>query len=218
MSILFVLLMFLLIMSISYLRRPQESVKADLPVRPKLLRMGRELGFEVPQGYSFHPGHTWAFKESPENARVGLDAFVTSLVGGIDRIETVGPNRWIRQGQKLATIHGANTVIDLVSPIEGVVTALNNEVLADPSLITRDPYNQGWLATIKSPDLAINQKNLIQGPMIAPWMQNNVVRLNGMIAQMAPAYAQDGGVPVRGLLQQLPADLRENIVKELFLS
>jgi hypothetical protein len=54
--------------------------------------------------------------------------------------------------------------------------------------------------------------------MVAPWMQNSVARLNGMLAQMAPAYAQDGGLPVRGLLKQIPAELRQNIVKELFLS
>lgn len=149
---------------------------------------------------------------------MGLDAFVTDLLGEIERIDAVAPNRWIRQGQKFATVHGAGTSIDLLSPVEGVVTAVNNDALQDPALITRDPYNHGWLAMVKSPDLAINQKNLVQGPMIAPWMQNSVSRLNGMLAQLAPSYAQDGGLPIRGLLKQLPADLRQNIVKELFLS
>jgi glycine cleavage system H lipoate-binding protein len=218
MSILFVLLMFLLIMSISYLRRPQEALKAELPGRPRLPRVDRELGFEIPQDYCFHPGHTWALKESSENARIGLDAFVTGMLGSIDRIDTVAPNRWIRQGQKFATVHAAGTAIDLLSPVEGVVTAINSDAVQDPDRITGDPYNNGWLAIIKSPDLAINQKNLVQGAMVAPWMQNNVVRLNSMLAQMAPAHAQDGGLPVRGLLKHLPADLRQNIVKELFLS
>jgi glycine cleavage system H lipoate-binding protein len=220
MSILFVLLMFLLIMSISYFRRPQIALSPtmELPALARAPRLERELGFEIPQGYCFHPGHTWASKESPENARIGLDAFVSNLVGEIERIDAIAPNRWIRQGQKFATIHGAGTSIDLLSPVEGVVTAINNDALQDPALIVRDPYNHGWLATVKSPDLAINQKNLVQGPMIAPWLQNSVTRLNGMLAQLAPSYAQDGGLPIRGLLKQLPAELRQNIVKELFLS
>jgi glycine cleavage system H lipoate-binding protein len=218
MSILFVLLMFLLIMSISYFRRPQVMQNAELPARSRVPRIERELGFEIPQGFCFHPGHTWASKESPEIARIGIDGFVTDLVGTIDRIETIGPNRWIRQGQKFASIHGAGTSIDVLSPVEGVVTAINSDALQDPAVVARDPYNNGWLATVKSPDLVINQKNLVQGPMVAPWMQNSVARLNGMLAQMAPAYAQDGGLPVRGLLKQIPAELRQNIVKELFLS
>jgi len=218
MSILFVLLMFLLIMSISYFRRPQVMQNAELPARSRVPRIERELGFEIPQGFCFHPGHTWASKESPEIARIGIDGFVTDLVGTIDRIETIGPNRWIRQGQKFASIHGAGTSIDVLSPVEGVVTAINGDALQDPGVVARDPYNNGWLATVKSPDLVINQKNLVQGPMVAPWMQNSVARLNGMLAQMAPAYAQDGGLPVRGLLKQIPSELRQNIVKELFLS
>src|SRR6185369_7909525 len=218
MSILFVLLMFLLIMSISYFRRPQVMQNAELPARSRVPRIERELGFEIPQGFCFHPGHTWASKESPEIARIGIDGFVTDLVGTIDRIETIGPNRWIRQGQKFASIHGAWTSIDVLSPVEGVVTAINSDALQDPAVVARDPYNHGWLATVKSPDLLINQKNLVQGPMVAPWMQNSVARLNGMLAQMAPAYAQDGGLPVRGLLKQIPEELRQNIVKELFLS
>ena len=54
--------------------------------------------------------------------------------------------------------------------------------------------------------------------MVAPWMQNNVTRLNGMLAGPAPALMQDGGDPIPGLLTQLNAELRQSVVKEFFLS
>jgi glycine cleavage system H lipoate-binding protein len=220
MSILFVLLMFLLIMSISYFRgvQNQPAVKPELLARPQAPRVERELGFEVPQGYCFHPGHTWVLREGSENARVGLDSFAANLVGKIDRIEVAGPNRWVRQGQKLMTIHGAGASLDLLSPVEGVVTAVNHDALQDPTLLSRDPYKDGWVAIVKSPDLALNQKNLVQGTMVAPWMQNNVMRLNGMLAQLSPALAQDGGLPVVGLLARLNSELRQKVLKEFFLS
>jgi glycine cleavage system H lipoate-binding protein len=218
MSILFVLLMFLLIMSISYLRQPQEQAARPEAWKAQTPRIGRELGFEIPQGYCFHPGHTWVMKESTENARVGVDSFATNLLGKIDHIDVVGPNRWVRQGQKLMTISSGETTVDLLSPVEGVVTAINNEALQDPNLVTRDPYKDGWLAMVKSPELAINQKNLVQGPMVAPWMQNNVTRLNATLAQLSPALAQDGGVPVNGLLPRLATDLRAKLLKDIFLS
>lgn len=220
MSILFVLLMFLLIMSISYFRgvKVQPAAKPELRAGPSAPRMEREYGFAIPQDYCFHPGHTWVMKEAPENARVGLDSFAANLLGKIDRIEVIGPNRWVRQGQKLMTVHGGGTVLDLLSPVEGVVTAINHDAVQDPSLITRDPYKDGWIAMVKSPDLAINEKNLVQGPMVAPWMQNNVTRLNGMLAQLSPALAQDGGLPIGGLLARVTPELRQKLVKEFFLS
>lgn len=220
MSILFVLLMFLLIMSISYFRGPKlkPAVKPGMAVVPQAARVERELGFDVPQGYCFHPGHTWARKETSDIARVGIDAFAANLIGQVDRIEIVGPNRWVRQGQKLVTLHAAATSLDLLSPVEGVITEINRDALDDPGSVTRDCYNVGWIAVVKAPDLAVNQKNLVQGTMVAPWMQNNIARLTGMLAQLSPNMAQDGGVPLKGLLGQVSAELRQKLAKEFFLA
>ena len=220
MSILFVLLMFLLIMTFSYFRQPNEqaAVRTEVWGKAQTPRLQREMGFDIPQGFCFHPGHTWVKKESPENARVGIDNFATSLLGKIDRIDVMAPNRWVRQGQKLMTIVSGDTMVDLLSPVEGVITAINNDAMQDPNLVARDPYKDGWVAMVKSPDLAINQKNLVQGPMVAPWMQNNVTRLNATLSQLSPSLAQDGGVPVSGLLPKLAPDLRKRLLKDIFLS
>jgi glycine cleavage system H protein len=137
-------------------------------------------------------------------------------MGKIDHIEVRGADRWVRQGQKLITLSSNGTSIDLLSPVEGVVTAVNNDVLQDPSLVTKDPYENGWIAMVKSPDLKVNQRNLIQGSMVAPWMQNNLARLNAMLAP-SPALAQDGGHPISGLLPQLAPEVRQKVVKEFFV-
>ena len=101
MSILFVLLTFLLIMSITYFRRqpnaPAMAAKDDVWSRPKAPVLTKEMGFEIPNGYAFHPGHTWVHDEGRQNARVGVDAFTANLLGKIDRIELGGLNRWVRQ-------------------------------------------------------------------------------------------------------------------------
>jgi len=216
MSILFVLLMFLLVMSISYFRTRQEVV-AEVRPGPQAPRMQREYGFSIPDGYCFHPGHTWVMREGSEIARVGVDSFATNLLGKIDQVEVAGVNRWVRQGQKLVTLKGGGATFEMVSPVEGVVTAVNKDAIEDPSVIGRDPYQNGWLAVVKSPDLAMNQKNLVQGGMVAPWLQNSVTRLNGMVAQLAPTMAADGGLPMAGLLTRVEPELREKLAKEFLL-
>ena len=217
MSILFVLLMFLLVISISYFRTRKEP-PAQPPAGPRPPRMEREYGFQIPQGYCFQPGHTTVFKEGPETARVGVDSFAVNLLGKVDHIDVVGENRWVRQGQKLMTITSGGATVDLLSPVEGVVTSLNDDALQDPSVIAHDPYQKGWIAMVKSPELAINQRNLVQGAMVAPWMQNSVTRLNGMVAQLAPTMAADGGLPITGLLVRVEPELRRMLAKEFFLS
>ena len=220
MSILFVLLTFLLIISLSTLRRAQDKAvaKPEVWAAPSTPRMEREYGFEIPQDYCFHPGHTWVLKEGPETARVGVDTFATNLMGKIDRVEVAGLNRWVRQGQRLVKVVSGGTSLELLSPVEGVITAVNHEVLQNANLITDDPYKNGWIAMVKSPDLAVNQKNLVQGTMVAPWLQQSIARLNGMMAQLSPGMAQDGGLPVKGLLSKVTPELRQKLVDEFFLS
>jgi hypothetical protein len=99
-----------------------------------------------------------------------------------------------------------------------VITSINRDAIEDPSVIGRDPYQGGWIAMVKSPDLTTNRKNLVQGGMVAPWLQNSVTRLNGMVTQLAPTMAADGGLPVAGLLQRVLTDVREKLVKEFFLA
>jgi len=219
MSILFVLLMFLLVMSISYFRTRQEVVfRPAAQPRSQPARLQREYGFSIPEGYSFHPGHSWVRKESAEKARIGLDSFAGNLIGRIDAIDVMGLNRWVRQGQKIATLRSGEFTIELVSPVEGVVTAVNRDLAEDPSLLSRDPYERGWIALVKSPDFALNQKNLVQGAMVAPWLQNSVSRLNGMVGQLAPTQAADGGLPIAGLLLRVAPELRTRLLKEFFLA
>jgi hypothetical protein len=116
------------------------------------------------------------------------------------------------------TLKSGGQSFELVSPIEGVVTAVNKDAVEDPSVIGRDPYQAGWIAIVKSPDVVMNQKNLVQGGMVAPWLQNSVTRLNGMVAQLAPTMAADGGLPVAGLLTRVSDETREKLVKEFLLA
>ncbi len=221
MSILFVLLTVIIVMSVNYLYLhvpKRASLETRAPIRLRAPILAKEAGFSIPQGYSFHPGHTWVLRDGGENARVGLDKFAADLVGSIERIEVANSNRWIRQGQRLATVHSDGLALDVLSPIEGVVVAVNDEVVKDPALAAQDPYKNGWIATVKCPDFPTNQKNLLQGPMVAPWMHYNVSRLNAALAQMNPEFAQDGGAPLSMVLQNIEPAARHKLIKDFFLN
>ncbi len=127
-------------------------------------------------------------------------------------------NRWVRQGQPLCTITLGDRSVDLLCPVEGVLVSVNHEVLKNPNLAIEDPYRNGWLCAIKAPEMATNIKNLLQGPIVMPWMQNSLARVAAMVQQLTPALAQDGGLPVKGLLFQVDADVQHKLVTEFFLT
>jgi len=221
MSILFVLLTFLLILSFQYFRREQAPAPAVQVAPFKKMtapKMVTVAGMEVPENYAFHPGHTWVRDEGQQNARVGLDAFASNLIGAVDSIEPAELNRWVRQGQRLCTLKKGEQSVDVLCPVEGVMVSLNYEVLKDPKLLAEDPYKNGWLGVVKAPELSINLKNLLRGPMVPAWMQNSIQRVGGMMQELSPALAQDGGLPVRGLYFQLDPKMQRQVAKEFFLS
>jgi glycine cleavage system H lipoate-binding protein len=208
-------------MSITYYTRqdrPADVVKPAVFASPAQPRLTRDYGFEVPQGYCFHPGHTWVLDEGRQNARIGMDSFAANLFGKIDRVEVAGLNRWVRQGQKVWSVTRDGVTVDMVSPVEGVVISVNADVLRDPNTLAKDPYKDGWVAVIKSPDLSTNVNNLVRGTFVGPWMQNSVRRVNALATQAVGATAQDGGVPISGLLTQVEPGLRQQMVKEFFLT
>ncbi len=218
MSILFVLLMFLVVLTITYFRGREEPLPARVSVPLPHPQTRHELGFEIPVNYCFHPAHTWAMREARDSARMGVDGFTANLLNQVDSVVVTAEQRWVRQGQKLLTLNSNGQTLDMLSPLEGVVTAVNPEVLKDPGLLMRDPYNAGWVCTIKSPDLETNLRNLVQGPMVASWMQNNISRLSQMLGSANASLAQDGGVPLRGVLAALPPEMRRKVVAEFFLT
>jgi glycine cleavage system H lipoate-binding protein len=222
MSILFVLLTFLLILTVMYFRRPETAAVNALPTAPvkKIVSptLMKQAGFDVPEGYCFHPGHTWVTDEGHQNARVGIDAFAGNLFGEIDSIQVTDLNRWVRQGQPLCTVTPEGRSIELLSPIEGVLVSINHEVLKNPNLIIDDPYKNGWLCVVKAPEMTTNVRNLLQGPVVLPWMQNSLARIGAMVQQLTPALAQDGGLPVKGLLFQVDNSTLHELVREFFLT
>ena len=129
MSILFVLLTFLLILTVMYFRKPQtaedalqvangQQVPAPMHDAVRRIRNSPRAMLSIPDT----PG---LIDEGHQNARIGLDAFAANLFGQIDSIDFAELNRWVRQGQRLCTITRGDRKVELLSPVEGVLTSIN---------------------------------------------------------------------------------------------
>ena len=175
-------------------------------------------GFQVPENLRYHPGHTWALSEGPSLVRVGLDDFASKLIGQVQRIALPQRGQWIRQGQKIATIFRDGVAVDMVSPIEGSVSDVNDMISANPALTQKDPYGEGWLVTVQSPDAKTNFRNLLSGALARWWTEESAGRLQRKMPMLAGALAQDGGVAMHNLTDQIPNQEWAAIAKEFFLS
>src|SRR4029077_8555848 len=182
MTVLLVLLTFVTFLLIDHFHsRKQVVVQPALQAakHPASPRLAPSLvgGFQVPEKLRFHPGHTWALSESPSLVRIGMDEFASKLAGKVERIALPQRGPWIRQGQKVWTLHRDGAAVDMVSPIEGSVADINEAVVRDPDLARRDPYGEGWLLSVQSPDAKTNFRNLFGGPLARGGTQETAIPL-----------------------------------------
>jgi glycine cleavage system H protein len=226
MTVLLVLFTFAAFLLIDYFRtRNAAVVQPVLQVAPAkhdaLPRLQPALvgGFAVPENLRYHPGHTWALSESPNLVRVGMDDFASKLTGKVEKITLPQRGQWIRQGQKMCTLYRDDVAVDMVSPIEGTVSDINQALMNDPKLALSDPYGEGWLVTVQSPDAKTSFRNLLGGPLARWWTEESASRLQRhMPMAMAGALAQDGGVAINDVSTQIPDQEWLPLAKEFFLS
>jgi glycine cleavage system H lipoate-binding protein len=228
MTVILVLCTFAIFLAIDHFRSRNAIAEATLHVgaaksdiaAPRL-QPALVGGFAVPENLRFHPGHTWALSESPSLVRIGMDDFASKLTGKLESIALPQRGQWIRQGQKVCTIHRDGVAVDMVSPIEGTVSDVNQAVEQNPKLALSDPYGDGWLVTVNAPDAKTSFKNLLSGPLARWWMEESASRLQRRIPAtmaFAGALAQDGGVAVNNVSAELPDQEWLPLAKEFFLS
>ncbi len=175
-------------------------------------------GFQLPAFLAYHAGHGWVMKEAPKLVRIGMDDFAARLLGEIDAIELPARGRWLRQGERGWTVTRGNHRFEILSPIEGEVVDVNEEIVKDPRQLRADPYGVGWLLEVQAPAGDANLKNLLHGRLAQHWMEESVMTLYSKINGAAGVHLQDGGHAVGDVLAQVSEERWDKLVRELFLS
>jgi glycine cleavage system H protein len=95
--------------------------------------------------------HEWV-KLDGEIAVSGITDYAQSELSDIVMVEPPAKGKTIKGGEPVGTIEAVKAVTDLYGAISGEVIEVNDKVIADPSIINKDPYGEGWLYKMKITD------------------------------------------------------------------
>ena len=157
-----------------------------------------EHEFALPGGVFISAGHVWANVTVPGLVRVGIDDFARKMIGRIDAIEFPEKGRELKKGDRLSTIRQGERTAIFKSPITGKVHALNLELAQNLQWLEKQPYEKGWICSLKPDQLATELENLKIGEKAATWYQQEIKRVRELLA---PA----SGNGQNGHLAELPA-------------
>ena len=116
--------------------------------------------------------HMWARVEG-NKVQVGLDAFGLTATGGNTQYIKVKPaGAKAKAGKPFGSIEAGKYIGPLRAPVNGVISEVNQKILAKPDLVNSDPYGEGFFIFIEASDLEEDLKSLVSGAeKIQKWLE-----------------------------------------------
>ncbi len=110
-----------------------------------------------PEGLLYSKEHEW-LKVDGETATVGITDYAQNSLGDIVYVELPRVGQQLKQFSTIGVVESVKAVSDLYTPIGGEVIEVNAALEADPALVNRDAFGDGWLYRIKSSDASERAK------------------------------------------------------------
>ena len=161
-------------------------------------------GFNAPQGYYFHEGHTWVKVEKDSEVRIGIDDFALRLFGPFERIETPLLGRMVEQGRSDISGFREKKCAKFLSPVSGVVTSVNVDLRENGNSVGQSPYSNGWVMMVKPENLRNDIRKLMIRNETEIFLSSQVDLLYDKIEDIAGPLAVDGGFLGNDIFNQLP--------------
>lgn len=106
---------------------------------------------KVPKELLYTKEHEWILSNNNE-ATIGITDFAQSQLGDIIFLELPEIGDKIIAGEPFGEIEAVKTVSELYSPINGIVTSINENLEDAPDNINSDSYGTGWIIKVEFED------------------------------------------------------------------
>jgi glycine cleavage system H protein len=114
----------------------------------------------IPDDLLYTESHEWIKREG-NNIRVGITDHAQSELTDVVYVELPKLERQVNAKEPIAVVESVKAASDIYAPVKGAVVEANKVLEADPGLINREPYGQGWIFVLKieNPDDLKNLKD-----------------------------------------------------------
>ena len=104
-----------------------------------------------PAGLIFSKDHEWV-KLDGDVATIGISDYAQNSLGDIVYVELPRVGATLTQFAGIGVVESVKAVSDIFTPLGGEVLEINAAIEADPALVNRDPFGEGWFYKLKLGD------------------------------------------------------------------
>jgi len=102
----------------------------------------------VPDDLLYTETHEWIRREG-ENVRVGITDHAQSELTDVVYVELPKMDRQVNARDAIAVVESVKAASDIYAPVKGTVVEVNKALEADPGLLNREPFGEGWIFVLK---------------------------------------------------------------------
>lgn len=114
----------------------------------------------IPQELLYTKDHEW-IRLKGDVAITGITDFAQGELGDVVFVQLPEIGMKVEQEKAFGTIEAVKAVADVYAPLSGEIVEVNAELNDHPELMNQDPYEKGWIAKIKTSNLASEKANLL---------------------------------------------------------
>ena len=102
----------------------------------------------TPEHLRYTKSHEWVLFADDGTAKVGLTDHAQDALGDLVFVNLPQVGDALTCGEALGDVESVKAVSDVISPVSGVVKAVNEALLDNPALVNEDPYG-AWLVEVE---------------------------------------------------------------------
>jgi len=101
-----------------------------------------------PDDLRYHAEHDWA-RIDGEEATFGITWYAQDSLGEVVFFDPPDAGTAISKDASYAEVESVKAVSDVISPLSGEITEVNEAAKENPDVINSDPYGEGWMVKVK---------------------------------------------------------------------
>lgn len=109
------------------------------------------MSSKVPSDLKYAKSHEWV-RLKGDVATIGITDHAQHELTDVVFVELPQMGRKLQAGEPCAVVESVKTASDIYAPVSGEVIAVNEKVVATPSLVNDKPYDDGWFFQVKVRD------------------------------------------------------------------
>jgi len=105
--------------------------------------------YNINENYLYIKEHEWASIEEGEAIKIGITDYAQKALREITYFYAGQSDVEVKKMETTCKLESTKCVVEIMSPLSGIVLRFNRGLLDDPGIINSDPYGEGWIAVIR---------------------------------------------------------------------